>query len=349
MVAPPTPKRISLGDAVDQYLRSVDNQVIVGALSERTAKNYRNDLANFTGIIGADTIVDDITGEQVDHAIVTFGGRPDARYSTGVKTGPAHAASTQRRFRESINRFFTHAAGQAWVQVSPMAWSTLNPRARGGLRTARTSLTAEQAAALLRHGAGDGHNTGRSHEQNYLRDTFLLALLTVLGPRVSEVCDANIDDMSVESGQAVWRITGKGGKVRKVPLSPWLVERRDAYLQARPKPSPSLSPSQVADASRALVLTGRGGRITARDVQRFLERAQKRVHAADPDQAREVTPHALRHTAATILLSAGWDVKVVAQMLGHASIATTGIYLDELPGELARAVESHPLAQQPTP
>ena len=84
--------------------------------------------------------------------------------------------------------------------------------------------------------------------------------------------------------------------------------------------------------------------MSARDVQRMLGRARLKVLAKDPQSAREITPHALRHTAATIMLSHGWDVKIVAQMLGHSSLSTTGIYLDELPGELAQAVASHPLA-----
>lgn len=78
--------------------------------------------------------------------------------------------------------------------------------------------------------------------------------------------------------------------------------------------------------------------MSARDVQRLLERAEARVRTREPAHAREVTPHALRHTAATLMLAKGWDVKVVAQLLGHASISTTGTYLDAIPGELAQAV-----------
>jgi site-specific recombinase XerD len=64
---------------------------------------------------------------------------------------------------------------------------------------------------------------------------------------------------------------------------------------------------------------------------------------------RDATPHALRHTSATLLLAAGWDVKVIAELLGHASIATTGVYLDRIDGELAAAIRAHPLTAGPGP
>lgn len=346
MVAPPKALRINLGVAVDRYLDAVSAQVTVGNLSPATRENYAADLADFTSIIGPDTIVDDISGEDVDTAITRFGSLPDRRFIDPTrKRAPGISVATQKRFRQSVSKFFSHAAQNGWVQLSPMQWSVLNPTVRGGLRIARTALTGEQALALLEYGPGDKDPGGaRPHERNWARDRFILSVLSILGPRVSELCRANLSDMGMEDGQVVWRIDGKGGKVRKVPLSPWLVERRDAYLAVRPAPGPQLTDDQREDATRALVRTGRGARLDPRDVQRLLRRAEQRVEVAAPEQARAVTPHALRHTAATIMLSAGWDVKVVAQMLGHASIATTGQYLDELPGELAAAVAAHPLS-----
>lgn len=343
MVAPPKPARIALDQAVDRYLDAASARVSVGSLSPRTLENYTSDLREFASIVGGGTIVDDITGEDVDRAIVVFGRSPDARYSDpSAKDGPGRAISTQSRFRQSVGRFFEHSEKQAWVQVSPMQWSTLRPRQRGGLRTARTSLTMEQARALLEHGAGEPVK-GRSHEMNYERDRLLLGLLAVLGPRVSEVVAANDEDFTWDGDHEVWRVVGKGGKVRNVPLSAWLSDLKREYVAVRPEPSDDLPPARLSSSRRSLVRSGRGSRMSSRDIQRLLERARNRVAAREPSLAREVTPHALRHTAATIMLASGWDVKLVAQMLGHASIATTGIYLDELPGELAQAVSQHPL------
>lgn len=340
MVAPPPPTRINLADAVDRYLDVQAARAAVGDLSPTTVDNYRIDLAEFLTHIGGGVVVDDIDGPMVDAAIAAYAAAPDRRYTDpGRKGAPGRATTTQVRYRRSIHRFFTHAQAHAWVQVSPMEWTTLRPRARGGLRAARTALTISQTQALLAHGAGDDPGvSARAHERNVERDRAVLAFLAVLGPRVSELCDADDTDFSRDGDTETWRIVGKGGKVRTLPLSPWLSQVKADYLAARPVPSPG------TPATAATFRTGHGGRLAPRDVQRLLRRAYQRVLVADPAQAREVTPHALRHTAATLMLSKGWDVKVVAQMLGHASIATTGAYLDELPGELARAVADHPAA-----
>ncbi|MGV8846518.1 tyrosine-type recombinase/integrase [Tessaracoccus sp.] len=350
MVAPPKLTRIPLGTAVDTYLGAVRAQATVGRLSVRTAENYARDLHDFTRLAGEITIVDDITGPDIDHTIVAFAGAPDGRFSDpAAKDGPGRGVGTQKRFRQSLSRFFAVAARDGWVQANPMQWSDLTPTERGGLRSARTALTMEQAEALLTFGPGSPDDPkARSWERNHARDQYLLALLLLLGPRVSEVCAANVDDFFISDGVCQWRILGKGGKERQVPLSDYLLERRDAYLAGpRPVPGPTVSDKVRADAAKAVFVTGRGARLNPRDVQRFLSRARLRVLTDAPGLDREVTPHALRHTAATLLLSSGWDVKVVQQLLGHASIATTGKYLDKVPGELARAIASHPLTPKP--
>lgn len=347
MVAPPQPTRIPLGRAVDTFLDDMNARALVGSLSPATVRNYRADLSEFATIIGADTVTDDITGQDVDRAIYTYGTTPDGRYSdTTVRPRrdpgkEGRSVSTQARFRRTLNTFFMHAEKNAWVQVSPMEWSTLAPRVRGGLDIKRTAMTFDQAEALLLHGPGSPDAEGRSHERNYERDRFLLGLLLILGPRVSEVAAANDEDITTVDGAEVWRVLGKGGKVRHLTLSPWLSRVKREYLEVRPEGKGS--------GVGALVRTGRGTRITPRDVQRLLPRAEHRVAAAAPDLARRATPHALRHTAATLMLARGVDVKVVSHMLGHASIATTGLYLDELPGELAEAVAGSFFSVESTP
>ena len=347
MVAPPTLNRIALGEAVTDYLHTCRQQQSVGRLSRRTVANYTADMAELTRIIGPDTIVDDITGPDVDQALAAYADTPDQRHT---RTPAAHgrSAASVERFRNSVSRFFSHAQLAGWVQLSPMPWSTLVPKPPDGLRLARTALTGAQALALVTHGPGTPTDRTRPHERNWARDRFILWTLTILGPRVSELAGANIDDMWPDTDTDghttwMWRILGKGNKVRTIPVSDQLIAYRDDYLAVRPRPSPTLDAAGAADAAKALVLTGRGTRMTPRDIERLLPRAQARVRVADPANAREVTPHALRHTAATLMLAAGWDVKLVAQMLGHASIATTGRYLDDIPGELAVAIAHHPL------
>lgn len=355
MVAPPKPQRIPLSEAVDRYLDSVSAQVTVGALREATRKNYASDLTNFIEIIGGEIITDDISGEDVDRAVGVFGSGEDKRFTKAEKDGPGRSVATQKRFYESVSRFFTHAAKHGWVQVSPMHWATLKPKTRDidNLRIERTALTSEQAEALLIHGAGtppaEGDEKIRPHERNHARDRLLLTLLVVLGPRIDELVRANRQDVFTTGGETEWRIIGKGGKVRRVPLSEEMMDLLETYLRERPEPSESLSDKARADAAKALFRTGRGSRISARDVQRMIHRAADRVAAAAPEHARGMTPHALRHTAATLMLSNGWDVKVVSQLLGHSNLSATQRYLDAIPGELAIAIRNNPLLTKVLP
>jgi site-specific recombinase XerD len=99
-----------------------------------------------------------------------------------------------------------------------------------------------------------------------------------------------------------------------------------------------------ADSERAVFLTWRGRRMTPRDVQNMLRRAVGRVPAG---LRREVTPHGLRHTAFTLLISAGEDPTVVQRLAGHADLSTTGKYRDQLPGELEQAMTHHPVLPSP--
>ena len=336
MVAPPKPKRIALSQAVDLFIDAMSARQTVGELSPRTVENYARDLAHLVSTLGGDTVTDDITGEDIDSALLAFSRLPDARRKNPSKRGKS--AATQVRYHQSVNRFFSHAEKHQWVQMSPMRWADLRPRNREELRTGRTALTAEQALAVLRHGPTPVVDGKRSHEQNSERDAFLVALLIVTGPRVSELAAADDDDFSVSDGQLQWRTVGKGGKARVIPLSDELDRLRRAYLDVRPSPSESHPDDVRADALKSTFRSGRGLRMSPRDIQRLMHKVHQRVTHYEPEQAREITPHALRHTAATLMLAKGWDVKVVAEMLGHESISTTGIYLDSIPGELARAV-----------
>lgn len=342
MVAPPKPQRIPLSEAVDLFTDAMEARVTVGELSERTVLNYRQDLRHLIESVGEDTITDDIKGTDLDKALLKFGRQPDRRRKEPLGAGGQSAAS-QKRYHQSVSRFFSHAEKHQWVQMSPVRWADLKPRVRGELRTSRTALSGEQALALLRHGYKPLLEAARSHERNEERDHFLIALLVVTGPRVSEVAQADDDDFSVRDGALQVRILGKGGKGRTIPLSEHLHIMRDKYLEVRPEPSKDLPPNVRIDGAKAAFRTGRGNRMSPRDIERLMERAYLRVVERDPQHAREFTPHALRHTAATLMLAKGWDVKVVAEMLGHASIATTGMYLDSIPGELARAVADSPV------
>lgn len=355
MVAPPRLNRVTVAEAVATYLSSVSAETLRGVLSPTTQRNYERDLREFSSLAGPDTVLDDITGADVDDFLLRYQVTPDGRYADPrtKPDGPGRSAATVNRFRQSISRFFTHAARDGWVQADPMQWAAPPARLRGGLRVARTALSATAAQALLvtastkpratdspSPAASPSTPTPRPDHDLALRDRFIIALLLILGPRVSEVARADVDDFVREPDQTRWRIKGKGGAVRTVSLSEPLSRALDEYLA-------TLRPSLLArrpgdpDAARALLLTWRGRRIDAQAIRALLNRCIARM---PEEYRRAATPHALRHTTATLLVAQGWDVKVIAELLGHASIATTGVYLDRIEGELAAAIRSHPLS-----
>ena len=345
MVAPPRLERITVTEAADRYLASVAAQTLRGILSPTTRRSYERDVTEFVRLAGAARVLDDVTGEDVDDVLLRYQSSPDGRFADASRKpgSPGRSAATVNRFRQSVTRFFSHAAREGWVQADPMQWAAPPARLRDGLRVARTALSAGSAASLLEVSAARtpaDAAASRRDQDLQLRDRLVVALLLVLGPRVSELERANLDDFSREPDQTRWRIQGKGGHVRTVTLSPPLAAALEEYLE-RLRPTLLARRPEDPDAQRALLLSWRGRRIDAQAVRGLLRRCVARMPA---QYRREATPHALRHTTATLLAAEGWDVKVVAELLGHASIATTGVYLDRIEGELAAAIRAHPLS-----
>jgi site-specific recombinase XerD len=132
-----------------------------------------------------------------------------------------------------------------------------------------------------------------------------------------------------------WRIFGKGGSTRDVPLPREVTRVLDAYLVER---------RARTAATGALLLSWRGRRLARGDVQAVIDRVLARV---DPQHRRGVTPHGLRHTTATHLLAAATDMDAVRRVLGHSDLSTLGRYRDDLPGELEAAMRAHPLLGAP--
>jgi integrase/recombinase XerD len=150
-----------------------------------------------------------------------------------------------------------------------------------------------------------------------LRDRALLELLYGTGARISEAVGLAVDDL--DRGQAAVRLAGKGGKERVVPVGSYALKAVEDYLvRARPA---------LATASRggvrggALFLNVRGGSLSRQSAWAILRTAAERAGLT-----AEVSPHTLRHSFATHLLDGGADVRVVQELLGHASVTTTQVY-----------------------
>lgn len=185
------------------------------------------------------------------------------------------------------------------------------------------ALTVEEAIALV-EAPGTGNPAAR-------RDSALLEFLYATGARVTETVGVDLGDLDLED--KVVKVTGKGARERLVPLGSKAVEAIGAWL-----------PDRVALVSRRvrgdpLFINMRGGRISRQAVFDIV-----RKHAISVDiEATRVSPHVLRHSAATHMVEAGADLRSVQEILGHATISTTQVYTRVSPAHVMEIyVEAHP-------
>jgi integrase/recombinase XerD len=152
-----------------------------------------------------------------------------------------------------------------------------------------------------------------------LRDRALLEFLYSTGARISEAVGLDVDDVAVEhdgGAPAVVRLFGKGSKERVVPLGSYAAEAVSNYLvRARP------GIAAKGRGTPALFLNARGGRLSRQSAWTILKTAADKAGIG-----QDVSPHTLRHSFATHLLEGGADVRVVQELLGHASVTTTQVY-----------------------
>lgn len=168
-----------------------------------------------------------------------------------------------------------------------------------------------------------------------LRDRAMLEVLYGGGLRVSELVGLCVDDLDRAGG--VVRVLGKGRKERLCPLNEGAIAAIDAWLQRRGELL--ALPAKKQD-PRAMFLNHRGGRLTTRSVSRHLKR-----YVLQAGLKQHATPHALRHSFATHLLAGGADIRVIQELLGHASLSTTQRYTAVSFEQLQKVYDqSHPRA-----
>ncbi|HLP23136.1 MAG TPA: site-specific tyrosine recombinase XerD [Microbacteriaceae bacterium] len=286
----PIPPAIST--AVDAWLRY---QTLERQLAGNTIAAYRRDLARYVRFL-ADSGRHDFTEVSItDVAAFT-------RSLDGLK--PASLARMVSTVR-GLHRFLADEGRiprDVTVDITPPKLPARLPKA----------LSVDQVAQLL--GATDGDEPAR------LRDKALLELLYATGARISEVVALDVDDLlgggvDGSAAEAV-RLTGKGSKQRMVPVGSFARAAIDAYLvRARPLFA------REGRGTPALFLGVRGARLSRQNAWLILQGAAERAQLG-----AHVSPHMLRHSFATHLLQGGADVRVVQELLGHASVATTQIY-----------------------
>lgn len=176
-----------------------------------------------------------------------------------------------------------------------------------------------------------------------LRDRALLELLYATGVRVSELCGLDMDDLDL--GRRTIRVLGKGGKERTVPVGEPAIRAIEEWRQ---RGRPGLV---TARSGPALFVGARGGRLHPTTARRTVHASIARVNALLDVQGgrgegvRDLSPHGLRHSAATHLLEGGADLRAVQEILGHASLQTTQLYTHISAERLKRAhAQAHPRA-----
>ena len=289
----------ALSVAIDRYLRHV---AIERGLSKNTIAAYTRDLAAYADFLET---VDVASPEFVTKAHVSG-------FAQHLRTREEGAlvASSLARMLSSVRGFHKFLLGEGLVEVDATS-ETTPPKL--GTRLPK-AISIEQMGALIAATDGD--------DPQQLRDKALLELLYATGARVSEAVALNVDDVlsggeSENSGaQDFVRLFGKGNKQRIVPVGSFARSALDAYLvRARP------TFSARGLATPALFLGARGQRVSRQNAWLIIRAAAKRAHLD-----LEISPHTFRHSFATHLLAGGADVRVVQELLGHSSVATTQIY-----------------------
>lgn len=305
---------------IQEYL---DHIAIERGFSENTVRAYRRDLARY-GSFCTDsgvTTVDDVTPELVQGFARTLLEPISVQQKDGTVVTKAPAQASVSRVISAVRGFHKFELREGLTTLNPA--QDISPKApKRGLPKA---LPLDEVLAIL---AAPGDETVEN-----LRDTALLEFMYGTGTRVSEAVGVDLDDLDREANLV--RVRGKGSKMRVLPVGGHAMKAIDAYLvRARAELA------KRGSGTPALFLNGLGRRLGRQSVWAILNDA-----AAKAAVTAHVSPHVLRHSFATHLLDGGADVRVVQELLGHASITTTQIYTLVTVDRLREVyVEAHPRA-----
>ena len=285
-------------------------------LAAHTLAAYRRDLARYQAAMSdrGRAHIGDVTVPDV------------AAYLAGLRQGgdghPPLAASSAARAMAAVRGLHAFATAEGLAdadpasQLPPPVPARRLPRAIGIAEVERLLAAAALGGAAAPGGAAPAGAAlgGAAGGPLQLRDRALLELLYGTGARISAAVGLDVDDV----GAPTLRLAGKGGKHRIVPVGSYAAQALDAYL-VRGRPALAAA-TRRGSASPAVFLNARGGRLSRQGAWGVLKAA------ADRAGLTGVSPHTLRHSFATHLLDGGADVRVVQELLGHASVTTTQVY-----------------------
>ncbi|MFB1296825.1 tyrosine recombinase XerC [Mycobacterium sp. pW049] len=298
----------TLLEEFDQYLE------LERGRSEHTRRAYLGDLRSLLDFVAARDAAASLRGLTL----------PVLRSWLAGQAGAGAARSTLARRTSSVKTFTAWALRRGLIDNDPAARLQV-PKARRTLPAVLRQDQAIDAMDAAKSGAQEGDPLA-------LRDRLIVEMLYATGIRVSELCGLDVDD--VDTSRRLLRVLGKGNKQRTVPygqpaqaaLTAWLTHGRTELV--------------TATSEAALLLGARGGRLDPRQARTVVHQTMAAVAGA-PD----IGPHGLRHSAATHLLEGGADLRVVQELLGHSTLATTQLYTHVTVARL-RAVhdQAHPRA-----
>jgi integrase/recombinase XerC len=270
--------------------------------SPATVRAYRSDLDRFASFWEKEFALE-LAGKTPLKAVDTLAVRS---HLASLHRGRLSNRSLSRHL-STLRSFFRWACRRGYLGKSP-ASGLPAPRVP---KTLPRAMTLADTDALL-----DAPEEGPFPE----RDRALFELLYATGLRVSEAAGLDLEDVDFSARMA--RVVGKGGKERIVPFGEEAEASLSDYLPHRAKRRRKFDlHGDAGSGGEPLFVNERGGRLTTRSMARLLKR---RLRAAG--LPAEISPHALRHTFATHLLSAGADLRAIQELLGHASLSTTQKY-----------------------
>ncbi|KRE41506.1 recombinase XerD [Knoellia sp. Soil729] len=305
-------------NAVERSVRSwLTHLDVERGLSANTLTAYRRDLARWTAYLAV-TGIDDPAKVSEQHVSEFL-----ARLREGDDEHPPLAANSAARTLVSVRGLHKFLVLEGEVDADPAAAVSPPPPPS---RLPKAISVSEVERLLDAAAVGD---TPAS-----LRDKALLELLYGTGARISEAVGLDIDDVDLDA--AVVRLEGKGGKQRLVPLGSYAKAALTAYL-VRGRGTFSTK----GRGTPAIFLNQRGSRLSRQSAWSILRAAASRA-----DLSGHLSPHTLRHSFATHLLEGGADVRVVQELLGHASVTTTQVYTLVTVQQLREVyAQSHPRAR----
>ncbi|CAN5580918.1 tyrosine recombinase XerC [soil metagenome] len=232
----------------------------------------------------------------------------------------------------ALRSFYRHARRERWVVGDPWA-AVATPRSRRRLPSVLDVHDVERLLDMVE--LAPGRETALR-----LRDRAVVETAYAAGLRISELTAARLADLDLRRGEL--RVVGKGRTERIGLLGEPARDALDAYLSIA---RPALLAESAGDDPGTIFLNARGGRLSPRGLRYRFDRLVRLAGLPDG-----VTPHTLRHSFATHLLDGGADLRVVQELLGHASLATTQVYTHVSPGRLRSAYrQAHPRASAAPP